>query len=310
MCSSDLKDVCKDAHLKVILETGALKTGTNIKKASILSMYSGADFIKTSTGKLEPAATPEAAYVMCQAIKEYYDLTGIKIGFKPAGGVSTVHDALIYYTIVKDILSANQCMAERNRGYFDAKNIFAVNMVSSPGSGKTTILEQTIDRLKEKVSITVIEGDQQTTNDADRIKSTGVPAVQINTQNGCHLEANMIHNAVKDLSPKDSSLLFIENVGNLVCPAVFDLGEEVRVVVVSVTEGDDKPLKYPYMFQSAQVCIINKIDLAPYLKSDIARLKENILTVNHHLRIFEVSAQDGTGFDEWCDYLQGNIVKQ
>ena len=203
----------------------------------------------------------------------------------------------------KDILSSNQCMAERNRGYFDAKNIFAINIVSSPGSGKTTILEQTIDRLKRTIPIAVIEGDQQTSNDADRISKTGVPAIQINTQNGCHLEASMIQNAAKELGLKDSSLLFIENVGNLVCPAVFDLGEEIRVVVVSVTEGDDKPLKYPYMFQSAQVCIINKIDLAPYLKSDISVLKENILKVNHHLRIFELSAQDGSGMDEWCSFL-------
>lgn len=218
------------------------------------------------------------------------------------GSHDHTHEKVI--EIKKDILSSNQCLAERNRGYFDAKNIFAINIVSSPGSGKTTILEQTIERLKRIIPIAVIEGDQQTSNDADRISKTGVPAIQINTQNGCHLEASMIQNAVKELGLEDSSLLFIENVGNLVCPAVFDLGEEIRVVVVSVTEGDDKPLKYPYMFQSAQVCIINKIDLAPYLKSDITLLKENILKVNHHLRIFEISAEDGTGMDKWCDYLK------
>ncbi len=205
--------------------------------------------------------------------------------------------------VKKDILTANQSMAERNRGYLEAKDIYAMNIVSSPGSGKTTILEQTIERLKNKIKIAVIEGDQQTSNDADRIKQTGVPAMQINTQNGCHLEAGMVHEAVKQMNLPNASLLFIENVGNLVCPAVFDLGEEARVVVVSVTEGDDKPLKYPYMFQSAQICIINKIDLVPYLKSNLAQLKENILTVNHHLQIFELSAQDGTGMNEWCNFL-------
>lgn len=206
----------------------------------------------------------------------------------------------------KDILSMNQAQAERNRGYFDAKSIFALNIVSSPGSGKTTILEQTILRLRDKVSIAVIEGDQETTNDADRIAEMGVPALQINTENGCHLDASMVYNAVKKLI-KDPSLLFIENVGNLVCPAMFDLGEEVRVVVVSVTEGDDKPLKYPYMFDSAQICIINKIDLAPHLKSNLEVLRENVLKVNHHLQIFELSAQDGTGMDAWCEYLLSKV---
>lgn len=217
------------------------------------------------------------------------------------------HERII--DVKKDILTANQSMAERNRGYFDAKEIYAINIVSSPGSGKTTILEQTIERLKKQVAIAVIEGDQQTSNDADRIKQTGVPAMQINTQNGCHLEANMVHDAVKKMGLQDSSLLFIENVGNLVCPAVFDLGEAVRVVVVSVTEGDDKPLKYPYMFQSAQICIINKIDLAPYLKSNLEQLRKNVLTVNHHLQIFELSAQEGTGMDEWCNFLLEKVVK-
>ena len=209
--------------------------------------------------------------------------------------------------VKKDILSVNQSMAERNRGYFDAKEICAINIVSSPGSGKTTLLEQTITLLKDKVSIAVIEGDQETSNDADRIAKMGVSSLQINTENGCHLDASMVIDAVKKLAPQDKSLLFIENVGNLVCPAMFDLGEDFRVVVVSVTEGDDKPLKYPYMFESAQVCIINKIDLAPYLKSDTAKLRENALKVNHHLTVFEVSAQDGTGMDKWCEFLLAKL---
>lgn len=209
--------------------------------------------------------------------------------------------------VKKDIISINQSMADRNRGYFDAKEICTINIVSSPGSGKTTLLEQTIAMLKDKVTISVIEGDQETTNDADRIAKMGVPALQINTENGCHLDATMVIDAVKKMSPKDKSLLFIENVGNLVCPAMFDLGENIRVVVVSVTEGDDKPLKYPYMFESAQVCIINKIDLAPFLKSDPNKLRENALKVNHHLDVFEVSAQEGTGMTEWCNYLLAKL---
>lgn len=209
--------------------------------------------------------------------------------------------------VKKDILSVNQSMAERNRGYFDAKNICAINIVSSPGSGKTTLLEQTIQMLKDKVSITVIEGDQETSLDANRIAAMGISSLQINTENGCHLDAKMINDAVKKIVPKDKSLLFIENVGNLVCPAMFDLGENIRVVVVSVTEGDDKPLKYPYMFESAQICIINKIDIVPYLKSNPEMLKSNALKVNHHLTVFEVSAQEGTGMDKWCDFLLNEV---
>ncbi len=211
--------------------------------------------------------------------------------------------------VKKDIVSINQAQAERNRGYFDAKEICAINIVSSPGSGKTTLLEQTITLLKDKVAITVIEGDQETSNDADRIAAMGVPSLQVNTENGCHLDAPMVIDATKKLAPPSNSLLFIENVGNLVCPALFDLGEAIRVVVVSVTEGDDKPLKYPYMFESAHVCVINKIDLAPYLKSNTKLLRENVLKVNHHLRIFEVSAQEGIGMDEWCEFLLEKVEK-
>ena len=210
--------------------------------------------------------------------------------------------------VKKDVLTANQAMAERNRGYFDAKGICAINMVSSPGSGKTTLLEKTIEMMKDKYSIAVIEGDQETSNDADRIAQMGVASLQINTENGCHLDASMVNEAVKKLAPSDKSLLFIENVGNLVCPAMFDLGEEIRVVVVSVTEGDDKPLKYPYMFESAQVCIINKIDLAPYVKSNLKVLRENALKINHHLTVFEVSAQEGTGMESWCDFLVSKLA--
>ncbi len=207
-------------------------------------------------------------------------------------------------TVEQDILSENNRVARQNRTRWGAAGCVAINMVSSPGSGKTTLLERTIGRLGEMGfrHVAVIEGDQQTENDAARIRRSGVPAVQINTHNGCHLDARMVASAFDELQVKDS-LLFIENVGNLVCPAMFDLGESLRVVLLSVTEGDDKPLKYPYMFAGADVCVINKVDLLPYVDSDLARLKGNALKVNRHLRFFETSSTRGTGIDAWCGYL-------
>lgn len=211
--------------------------------------------------------------------------------------------------IERDILCENQSMAERNRGYFEARNIYCVNLVSSPGSGKTTLLEETLHRLLPTVSATVIEGDQQTSNDAERIRATGARSRQINTQNGCHLDAGMINRVLKDLDPNTGSILFIENVGNLVCPAMFDLGEQDRIVVISVTEGDDKPLKYPYIFESASICIINKIDLLPHLRSDVATLKRNALQVNPALRFFELSAVTGENMEQWCDFLREQVKR-
>ncbi len=206
--------------------------------------------------------------------------------------------------IEKDALYKNNLAAERNRGFFDAKDILAINLVSSPGSGKTSLLEKTISELKNTVKFAVVEGDQQTTNDADRIHATGVPVVQVNTGNGCHLDAAMVGDAVKNLKIADHSVLMIENVGNLVCPALFDLGEKYRVVIVSVTEGEDKPLKYPNMFQTSQLCILNKTDLVPYLDIDIAKMKEYALQVNHHLEFMELSVKSGEGFQAWIDWLR------
>lgn len=205
--------------------------------------------------------------------------------------------------IETDILSQNNLLAERNRGYFEAKNIFSMNMMSSPGSGKTTLLERTVKDLKNKMQLYIIEGDQQTMNDADRIGKAGAPVIQVNTGNGCHLDADMINKAVKKLNPENGSILFIENVGNLVCPSLFDLGEAKRVVIMSVTEGEDKPIKYPTMFESADVCIINKIDLLPYLTYDIEAAKKYALQVNHHLKFIEISATTGEGMQKWYDVL-------
>lgn len=207
----------------------------------------------------------------------------------------------------RDILQNNQVLAARNRGYFEAKDILAINLVSSPGSGKTSILERTLADLKKEITFNVIEGDQQTFNDANRIDALNIPVVQVNTGKGCHLESDMIYSAVKKLEPADKSILMIENVGNLVCPSLFDLGEGKRVVIISITEGEDKPIKYPDMFMSSDVCIINKMDLLPHLNFDLDKLKQYAMQVNHHLTFFEVSATTGEGMDQWYKWLKSNL---
>ena len=217
------------------------------------------------------------------------------------------HDQKTVIDVERDILHQNNLLAERNRGYFDAKNILCLNLVSSPGSGKTSLLEKTLTDLKGELDFVVIEGDQQTTNDADRIHATGTKVTQINTGKGCHLDSHMIFHALQGLKPKENSILFIENVGNLVCPAMFDLGEKERVVIMSVTEGDDKPLKYPDMFHTSTLCIINKTDLLPYVPFDINKAKENAKKVNHKLEIIEVSCTSGEGLSQWYDWLKSKV---
>jgi hydrogenase nickel incorporation protein HypB len=206
--------------------------------------------------------------------------------------------------IEQDILQNNQVLAARNRGYFEAKNIFALNLVSSPGSGKTSILERTLADLKDEILFYVIEGDQQTLNDANRIDALDIPVIQINTGKGCHLESDMVYDAVKKLEMKNDSILMIENVGNLVCPSMFDLGESKRVVIISTTEGEDKPIKYPDMFHTSDICIINKIDLLPYVNIDVKKLKDYALQVNPNLQFFEVSATTGDGMEDWYNWLK------
>lgn len=207
-------------------------------------------------------------------------------------------------SIETDVLHQNNLIAQRNRGYFEAKNITCLNLLSSPGSGKTTILEKTIRSIANR-KVYVIEGDQQTSLDAERIQATGVPVLQVNTGTGCHLDAGMILHAVKKMDPVNDSLLLIENVGNLVCPALFDLGEKQRVVIMSVTEGEDKPLKYPHMFGSAHLCIINKIDLLPYLDFSMDTFRKNALKVNHNQKFIELSAKTEEGFEKWIAWLAG-----
>ena len=206
------------------------------------------------------------------------------------------------------ILGKNQLIAERNRSWFSARNILALNLVSSPGSGKTTLLERTLMDLKSELKISVIEGDQATSNDAERIRATGVSAVQINTGTGCHLEADMLERALAALKPAPASLLMIENVGNLVCPALFDLGEHAKVVIFSVTEGEDKPLKYPHMFKAAEVLLLSKTDLLPHVRFDVERAVANALTVNPRLKVFRVSAYSGEGLPQWYGWMKGELA--
>lgn len=212
--------------------------------------------------------------------------------------------------IEQDILSKNNGYAAANRQYFDERGIFALNLVSSPGSGKTTLLVKTIELLKDKCDIAVVEGDQQTANDAERIRATGVPALQINTGKGCHLDGHMVGHAIQRLQPADESLFLIENVGNLVCPAAFDLGEHHKVAILSVTEGEDKPLKYPDMFAAADVMLLNKCDLLPYLEFDADLAEANARRVNPHLTVFRVSASSGDGLAAWLDWIEAGLDAQ
>ncbi|MEP7181835.1 MAG: hydrogenase nickel incorporation protein HypB [Betaproteobacteria bacterium] len=206
--------------------------------------------------------------------------------------------------IERDILAKNDAFAARNRQLLADRGIFALNLVSSPGSGKTTLLVKTIEALRGRIAVAVVEGDQQTSLDADRIRATGAAAVQVNTGKGCHLDAQMVGQALASLALEDDSLLLIENVGNLVCPAAFDLGEAHKVVVLSVTEGDDKPLKYPDMFHAADLMIVNKVDLAPYVQFDVDRAIEYARRVRPGLEAIPLSATTGEGFDRWLAWLE------
>jgi len=205
--------------------------------------------------------------------------------------------------IERDILSKNDGIAQRNRAALSRRGIFALNLVSSPGSGKTTLLVRTIERLAGQLPVAVIEGDQQTSFDADRIRATGAPALQINTGKGCHLDAAMVETALGRLAPAEDSVLMIENVGNLVCPAGFDLGEAHKVVVLSVTEGEDKPLKYPDMFYAASLMLLNKIDLLPHLSFDLGRCLGNARRINPAIEILQVSATSGQGMQAWLAWI-------
>ncbi len=209
--------------------------------------------------------------------------------------------------VISKILEANDRLAAENRRLFAEKGLFVLNLMSSPGAGKTTVIEKTIQALGKKVRIGVIEGDIQGTSDAERIGALGVPVVQINTGGACHLDAGMIREALTSLPVSGMDLLIIENVGNLVCPAEFDVGEDAKAMLLSITEGEDKPLKYPLMFQESKALLINKMDLLPYLDINMEKIRQDSLSLNPALKIFEISARNGDGVAGWADWITGKI---
>jgi len=211
-------------------------------------------------------------------------------------------------SIEEDILAKNNRLAAVNRALFADRGIFTLNLVSSPGSGKTTLLEKTLVDLKNEIEFAVLEGDQQTANDADRIAATGVPVHQINTGAGCHLDAHMVGHGLEHFELDRLEMLMIENVGNLVCPASFDLGEDFKVSLLSVTEGEDKPLKYPQMFRASEIMLINKIDLLPYVRFDVAKCREYAERVHPGIKIFELSCYTGEGLDQWYGWLREKVA--
>lgn len=215
--------------------------------------------------------------------------------------------AEIKVPVVRNILQANDRLAEANRRRFDDAGIFVFNLMSSPGAGKTSLLERTIEGLADRIRMAVIEGDLQSSYDAERIQRKGVQAVQINTDGGCHLDGNMIQIALESLDLQALDLLIIENVGNLVCPAEFNLGEDEKVMILSVTEGDDKPSKYPLMFQLSAVLLVNKIDLLPYLDCDVAKIRERARQLNGRQEIFEISCRTGEGLPAWLSWLEQKV---
>ena len=211
--------------------------------------------------------------------------------------------------VVKDILDANEQIAQKNRQLFDNNRVFAANLMSSPGAGKTSLILQTIKRLKGKTKVGVVEGDISSSLDAEAIGKEGVPVVQINTGGECHLDANMTSNALGSLPLKDIELLLIENVGNLVCPAEFRIGEDIRILISSTPEGDDKPFKYPLMFHEADAVLINKIDLLPYVKFDVDAFSKTVKGINQKVAIFPISCVTGEGIEQWVSWLLGQMKK-
>ncbi len=210
-------------------------------------------------------------------------------------------------SVVRNVLEANDRIAQENRELFKQNDVWAINLMSSPGAGKTSLLENTVGALKDKLKIGVIEGDIQSAHDAERIAKKGVPVVQINTDGACHLDGNMIRETFGEFNFAEMDLLVVENVGNLVCPAEFKVGEDAKAMILSVTEGDDKPSKYPLMFHESEVLLINKIDLLPYVNCSVEKIKEDSLNINPNLTIFEVSCKTGQGLEDWYDWLMKNV---
>ncbi len=212
--------------------------------------------------------------------------------------------------VIKNVFESNDTYAQKNRQYFKEKKVFVVNIISSPGAGKTSVLEQFIPLIKKQIHVAVIEGDLYTTKDADRIQKLGVEVVQINTEGACHLDAKMITEAAGRMNLEDTDLLIIENVGNLVCPAEFDVGENMKMHIASVTEGNDKPMKYPLIYEKAELILLNKVDLIPYIEFDLAAYKEDLQNINPRLVCLNVSARTGEGIKEVAQWLIEKVKKQ
>jgi len=230
---------------------------------------------------------------------------------KPGGKLSLANNGATSISVLKSLMNENDQVAAHNREHFDKNNILAVNLMSSPGSGKTALLETTIQQIKEQFRIAVIEGDLETENDADRIRKQGVPAIQITTGSACHLDAHMVHDAVHGLSLKDLDIVFIENVGNLVCPASFDLGQHLNVTLLSVTEGDDKPAKYPVMFRAADLMLLTKTDLLDVLDDfDTSKAEQNLRQLASEAPVIELSSRRGDGVSGWITWLKQQVEAQ
>lgn len=212
--------------------------------------------------------------------------------------------------VMKNILGENDRIAAENQAMFAAKGVYVLNLMGSPGAGKTSVLEKTMERLKDRVRMAVIEGDLFTSKDADRIERHGVPVIQINTAGGCHLDAPMVQKVAAKLDLDNLDLLIVENVGNLVCPAEFAVGEDEKAVVLSITEGDDKPLKYPLIFKESAIALLNKVDILPYCNFDMASAKDDITTLHPGMEIIEVACTTWQGIDEWCEWLLGRVEKK
>jgi hydrogenase nickel incorporation protein HypB len=243
-------------------------------------------------------------------VHEHVDVNGARFTHThaPTPNVFAPTTNLITVSLETKILAKNDVVAANNRAWFDAREILALNFVSSPGSGKTTLLCRTIRDLRATRPIYVIEGDQETSRDADRIRETGAAAVQVNTGTGCHLEAAMVERGVAELAPAAGALLLIENVGNLVCPALFDLGERAKVAILSVTEGDDKPLKYPHMFRASELMLLNKMDLLPHVDFDVDAAIANAKQVNPAIQVLCVSAKTGDGLPAWYAWIEDQAL--
>lgn len=211
-------------------------------------------------------------------------------------------------SVVKNILEANDRIAQQNRDLFDEHDLTVMNLMSSPGAGKTSLLERTIQALKQDLSLGVIEGDIQSSQDAERIARMGIPVVQINTGGACHLDGNMIRDTFSEFNLAELDLLVVENVGNLVCPAEFKVGEDFKAMILSVTEGDDKPAKYPLMFHESSVLLVNKVDLLPYVDCTVERIREEALKINPHMTIFEISCKTGEGLEAWYEWLKQEVL--